>query len=180
MGYEDAPAAKMLATRCACCCKALLDAKSVEIGMGPSCRRKHGYDIACTNEERIAANKVVYEIALMASNVLPETPVALKAATDALVGLGFTVLAARIMARVATVTVTETEGRLAVDTPYDPAIVDAFRRVAGRQWSKEKKVNTFPPAARLALWAVFQRFYPGKLGQGPKGLFVIPARAEVR
>lgn len=42
-GYESAPATAMLATHCACCGRALLDATSVEAGIGPECRRKHGY-----------------------------------------------------------------------------------------------------------------------------------------
>lgn len=46
MTYEAAPATKMLAVDCACCRKELLDAKSVELGMGPVCRKKHGFDKA--------------------------------------------------------------------------------------------------------------------------------------
>lgn len=43
MSYESAPATILLATRCACCGRELLDAESVEKGMGPTCRRKHGF-----------------------------------------------------------------------------------------------------------------------------------------
>ena len=43
MNYESAPATKLVATLCACCGKNLLDAESVEAGMGPVCRKKHGY-----------------------------------------------------------------------------------------------------------------------------------------
>lgn len=42
-GYEQAPATQMLATQCAACARPLLDAESVEAGMGPDCRRKHGF-----------------------------------------------------------------------------------------------------------------------------------------
>ena len=41
MTYEDAPATKMLRVGCACCGRALLDAESVESGMGPVCREKN-------------------------------------------------------------------------------------------------------------------------------------------
>jgi hypothetical protein len=45
-GYENAPATKMIAVNCACCARPLLDARSVETGMGPICRRKHGFNEA--------------------------------------------------------------------------------------------------------------------------------------
>jgi len=34
----------MLATHCAVCSRPLVDAASVEAGMGPDCRDRHGYD----------------------------------------------------------------------------------------------------------------------------------------
>ena len=40
--YLTAPATKMLATHCAVCARALVDAKSVELGIGPDCRKKYG------------------------------------------------------------------------------------------------------------------------------------------
>ena len=43
MSYENAPATKMLAAYCACCARPLVDAESVETGMGPVCRKSHGY-----------------------------------------------------------------------------------------------------------------------------------------
>lgn len=44
--YENAPATKLLATHCACCGRSLLDAVSVEAGVGPECRKRHGYSAA--------------------------------------------------------------------------------------------------------------------------------------
>lgn len=41
--YENAPATKLLATHCACCARPLVDAVSVETGVGPDCRKAHGY-----------------------------------------------------------------------------------------------------------------------------------------
>jgi hypothetical protein len=46
MSYESAPATKMLATQCACCGRPLVDAASIEAGMGPICRKQHGYAAA--------------------------------------------------------------------------------------------------------------------------------------
>lgn len=46
MTYENAPSTKLLATHCACCGRALRDAKSVERGVGPDCAEKYGYEEA--------------------------------------------------------------------------------------------------------------------------------------
>jgi hypothetical protein len=45
MTYENATATKFLATHCACCGKALVDADSVQAGVGPDCRAMHGRDV---------------------------------------------------------------------------------------------------------------------------------------
>lgn len=42
-GYENAPATQMLATHCAICGRALVDAESVERGVGPDCAEKYGF-----------------------------------------------------------------------------------------------------------------------------------------
>jgi len=44
MSYENARSTRFLATRCVCCGNPLTDAKSVEFGIGPICRKKHGFD----------------------------------------------------------------------------------------------------------------------------------------
>lgn len=46
MSYENAPATKMVATRCASCSRPLVDSESVNAGMGPDCRKRHGYNAA--------------------------------------------------------------------------------------------------------------------------------------
>lgn len=43
MSYENAPATRMLATHCASCGRPLVDSVSVNTGMGPDCRKRHGY-----------------------------------------------------------------------------------------------------------------------------------------
>lgn len=45
MSYENAPATKMLATHCCACNRPLVDAKSVEYGIGPECRKRHGHGV---------------------------------------------------------------------------------------------------------------------------------------
>lgn len=43
--YVNAAATKFVSTHCACCGKALVDADSVQAGVGPDCRAMHGRDV---------------------------------------------------------------------------------------------------------------------------------------
>ena len=65
MSHENAPATRLVATHCWACHRDLVDAKSVEVGMGPICRKKYGYDelSGLDNATRKAANALVYEAA---------------------------------------------------------------------------------------------------------------------
>lgn len=168
MGYESAPATKMLATRCAVCSRPLVDAKSVELGIGPDCRRKYGFDIEVDDNLRQVANCIVYQIALK-----QDSPDVGKLCDDLSV-IGFERLAARILERVAAVRIeADTDGRLVVHTAYNPQVVDSLRMISGRRWDNERKVNTFPPESRSALWGVLKMFFSGRLGFGPKGSFIV-------
>jgi len=63
MSYETAPATILLATRCCVCNRPLVDAVSVELGIGPDCREKYGYNVDVEPEAREAANKLVHRVA---------------------------------------------------------------------------------------------------------------------
>lgn len=167
--YEDAPATRMLATHCACCGRPLVDAKSVECGVGPECRKRHGFDIDVDENARQHANKIVYEIALEQHGV----GVVEKCAE--LRELGFEVLADRILKRLGTLTIKEEGDRIVLKSPYDPEAVRALARIPGRKWDSERKVNTFPMSQKRELWSVMLEHYQGLMGIGPKGAFQIVA-----
>jgi len=198
--YTSAPATSLVATRCAACGRPLLDAASVEIGMGPVCRERAGLDgegtgadwaralpllagcgLAVTNDARRAANAVVHRIA--ADQSAPTVPVLL----GALELLGFAGVAAAIRAhlevRVPTVTVTAEGDRYAVtvadlDRETFAAVVTALRGVPGRWFDGARKVNVVPARARGALWgALVSALPPGAQITGPNGTRVVPARA---
>ena len=63
MSYVNAPATKMLATHCCVCHRPLLDAKSVELGIGPDCLKRHGFNIDVPEVDRVEANFIVWQIA---------------------------------------------------------------------------------------------------------------------
>lgn len=171
MGYENAPGTAMLATHCACCARPLLDAKSVEIGMGPICRKKHGYGLVVSDEARVAANKLVYLIALRQQGfeVLQHTA--------ALRVLGFEKLAGIIEKRVAPIRVLVVDGEVRIVTPYNEYFVARIRQIPGRRWHKEEKVWSVPLTQRRALWTALGLHFEGQLGIGPKGGFVVAVAA---
>ena len=59
MSYENAAATKLLATNCVICGRALVDATSVELGVGPECRKHVDGDIA--DDTRKTANEQVFK-----------------------------------------------------------------------------------------------------------------------
>ena len=167
MSYEDAPATKMLATYCAVCGRPLVDANSVEAGIGPDCRRKYGYNDPCGDEARMAANKLVHDIAIRQDGLeVLESCVQLRS-------LGFEKLADRITDRVARIRIELVNGDFIVETPYDAGAVEKMRSVRGRRWDRERKVNIFPSASRPEVWAILKSFFMGALGIGPRGPFVV-------
>jgi len=168
-GYENAPATLMLATQCAVCGRPLVDAVSVETGMGPDCRERHGYYATVPEAARTLGNKIVHAIAAGA-----HTGPDLVSALQSLRSLGFDRLADTIAERQAGIVITVTDdGRLAVRTPFMPAAVAAWRHIPGRRWDKTDKVNTVPVSSRADLWALLRAYFPGTIGLGPKGAFLV-------
>lgn len=171
--YLNAPATKLLATHCAVCARPLVDAKSVELGIGPDCRKKYGFDMACTDEVRARANRLVYLIALgtMSFNDL-------KDAIDGLRNIGFTKLAEIITDRKSAIVVKALGTNLLADVPYNEAALPALRRIGHSV--RDPKTFKFvgwqvPATAKQALFNVMKTYYPGTIGVGPLGLFEVPA-----
>lgn len=195
-GYADSPAAALVATLCACCSTALVDAVSVETGIGPVCRKKHGFaaaqgapvwqdvrvwldafnaDLAperciglADGDERHLANKIVHRIAVEQKGARVADLV------NALRALGFLKLAERITKRLVTIRITVEGDELVIKTPYAPEAVAAFRQVPGRRWDEERQVNRVSACERQRVWRLLRAFFAGRSALGPTGnVFVI-------
>ncbi len=197
--YENAPALDLVATRCCACGRPLLDAASVEIGMGPVCRGRAGLDGVGTGAdwERVAgllrntgieldtadarrvANRIVHRIAAdQGAAMVPALLTALEA-------LGFATVATAIrehLRPVAPRVEVAAEGdRLAVtfsglDSDAFAALVAALRAVPGRRYDGARKVNTIPAGARGALWQALRAALPaGTIVTGPRGTIALAA-----
>jgi hypothetical protein len=185
----------MLASRCAVCSRSLRDALSVELGIGPICRERHGYDYgACTEEERQQANKLVHECAVH----IDDDEFRLIACAELRL-LGFTKLATRIefrgkdeakRVRAAKSSIRITEHTiparynghggwypavkgLLVSTPYSEEANYAWRNIGGRKWMSAYKANFIPSRCKQSLWQLLKTYYAGCVGTGPRGDFQI-------
>lgn len=170
MGYEESPACEMLASNCAICSRPLVDAVSVETGIGPVCREKHGYNAEAEPAAREEANRLVHAVAASERDEEVVTN-----ACARLRELGFEMLAARIetRGRNSKVRIESADGGFLVRAPYKKAAVPAWRGVPGRRWRPEHKANFVPARAKAALWDLLKAFYAGYTGEGPKGEFAI-------
>lgn len=198
MGYENSPALQLVATRCALCGRPLLDAESVECGMGPTCRARHGagdqlrspnlreataladrlpdalrdraQQLSMAGNSRGLANWAVSRVAVLHGSANADE------AVDCLVlivaAAGFVrlagVLADRHSRQVVRVTVEGAE--LVVDAPYNEAFVASSRRVRGRRFDAKAKTFRFSSDQRVQLWAALSSFGRGTMVVGEQGM----------
>ena len=189
MSYENAPATKLLATDCICCGRPLVDATSVELGIGPVCRTKYGFDEEITDATRVKANALVYQAAALASAPGNNTPEILKIAED-LKALGLAILSAKIQERFVAIRLVDGESFVGVFTPYDPGFVNALKSAIpweGRRWygrrdgaAKEDQCWRVKQQYKRELLGVLAQTFPGQAAVGGKGVFVVPTPQEFK
>lgn len=195
--FENSAACKMLATRCACCGSKLVDATSVEFGIGPHCRKAHGYQdayplddemvdsvkeilanhpvmsdklVAALSGEstRRAANLLVHFIAMNQKKSCVFAPM------KALEVMGYKVLADRIAKKVKPLKVDLVEGRYEIMTPgYVAGWVDRVKGIKGRKYNADRKSWSVPADSKRELWTALIDTFPGYMAVGPKGVFVV-------
>lgn len=165
--YEAAPATRMLATHCLVCNRPLVEAVSVQTGIGPECRKKSGYDATVDSAVRDEANRLVYQIAAD-RHMAPEQ---LDAACKRLEHLGFGRLAARVLDARVRIHIDIAGGFVELRSPFSEALLP----VPGRRWIADREINRYPESAKVALYAALKLAFPGQLARGPKGLFKIAA-----
>lgn len=173
MSYENAPATKLVATNCIACGKDLLDAISVETGMGPICREKYGHagPDGATEAARADVNWRVHELAAGVS------PAVMVGHLLIIRSHWFDKLADRLTERLCAVEIEPVDANtLALVTPYNEAFTyDLKTTVDGRRWDPANKRWTIPATreARNAAWKVIRKHFAGGIGRGPEGLFPI-------
>lgn len=176
MSYENAPATRMLATHCAFCGRPLVDAQSVETGVGPVCRGKFLVADHVPNDVRKEGNRLIYKIALAQKG--PDV----EALLCHLSSLGLVKVVARIRKRLKgkPLELTYQGERIYLKTPCIPedafaAFVSATRAIPGRRYEHEmgKGINSFPMDQKRSVYNLLLEFFSGRTALGPKGQFVI-------
>lgn len=179
MGYESAVSTILLATHCCVCGKALRDAISVELGIGPECR--HGATGGISTAQQEACNRLTHQASIFATQGDIE---GVRRVAEEVRALGLPELAEKIAQRFVNaerkakiVIVASGDGRsLIVETPFKRSassdFISAWRSIPGRTYRSGK--NVIPVESKPALWALLVRFFPGEFGKGPKGLFRLP------
>lgn len=179
MSYESAPATKLLATHCICCGRPLLDSESVELGIGPVCREKHGYLVGIPEDDRTACNVLVHEGAVRAQE--GNVKRVLDIATE-IEKRGLAKLAGIIRERFIHILITDAaDGGVEIRTPYDEAFLSAIYKHIPRgaqRWDKERKVRVVTAAGKRGLLKALAATWPGKQALAPKGVFTIPLSPE--
>ncbi len=176
MSYEDAPATKMLATSCCVCGRPLLDATSVEIGMGPTCREKYGYGDPVPEAARTEANGLVQRAALIQS----QNPQEMTEIVTRLNALGLRTLAGKLASvRLSLLEVQKAGDVYRVVTPFNAEFISRVRSIRGRRWDGEKKINLIPLSEKRALWEALKASYPGAMLKTDDGLVRVPDGTKV-
>lgn len=169
MSYENAPQVRLIATHCCCCRRPLVDAASVEYGVGPICRKKYMGDFSHVSEEvRVQANRIVYEI----SALFADHPIRALEKSDELRALGLCALPDQLEKQLISVHVETCSDKYHVTAPFNANAIVGFRSIG--RWNPEKKVWMVPTRNRQALFDTLKQFYGGLLGKGEKGVFEIP------
>jgi Family of unknown function (DUF6011) len=191
--YLNAPATELLATSCCLCGRALLDAASIERGIGPTCAQKAGVGEAAHPADWSRVSEVLASVKLTVScddarreanrlvHRIGHDPHAKEVPTlvEAIEALGYLKLAATLAEHLAPVTVrVEAEGStfsVSADLPrgevFD-AFVAAMRAVPGRRWDSDRKRNVVPARSKRDLWAAL-------LDSLPVGAVVVGSRVTV-
>jgi|688.fasta_scaffold07801_28 hypothetical protein len=179
MSYTNAPATVLLATQCCACGRPLVDATSVELGIGPECRA--GFDGGISDDVRQQANKLTHKAALAAQEGRIHE---VQAIAGELVALGLAGLAEKVASRftnaerLAKIHLTVVGDSLKVVTPYrrgdSEAFISAWRAVPGRRYRDKANFVPLTSEARRAVYDLLTRFFPGQYAKGPKGVFRLP------
>lgn len=157
--YENAPATKMLNTHCVCCMRPLVDAVSVECGVGPICREKYGYS-EIGSEFRDDANAIIAQCARKDA-----TDEDRKWAYLTLKDMGFAKIASAILhtGKAPVIKLRESTRGTGwyVTAPYSAEATNDWRNVPGRRWAAESKENFVPHESVFDLQDLLEKHYPG-------------------
>lgn len=182
--YVESPVCNMVATNCACCGRPLVDAKSVEFGIGPICRGKysmtepdgelkldlaqvlldqliedHGFERTFGLDDRQnAVNKLAYWAACHQGEKMAAI------VAQVIHALGYVKFAEKIADHAGAAPVTGTlsdDGlHVFVVAPYRSEALDAWRNIPGRRWMGNDQGNRIPVTSLPQVRDLVAKYYP--------------------
>ncbi len=201
MSYLNDPTTHQLATHCVVCSRKLRDAKSVELGIGPICRKKLNHaDWGLDDEAQATANKLIHKAGIAARAEDFETVLTV---ADELADLGLATTADVLRTKFIKIRLErdsdvqvygwsrerggyaiegQTRDVIKVFTPYSPEFNAERKRMRLRARPvKEGKVFYWEFGADQGgdVLELLSRVFPGRTAMGPKGPFRIPPEKDV-
>lgn len=192
MGYTDAPATKLVATACLICRRPLVDAASVEAGIGPVCREKSGFGadpsrpaqkyqpLGVLDPDRSVQAKLDSGNRRGAANALTnfaartnDREFAVRAAIQ--IGrLGYMRLSKAVLEGLADVFIWQKEDVLEIRVPsrYNSRLSWMIEQMGGG-FNSRTRTYSVPVKTKRRLWGALKKFYKGSIAIGPKGWFMI-------
>jgi len=174
MTYENAPATKLMCSNCVICGRPLVDAISVQMGIGPCCR--HGFNAGISPEVQKLVNTYIYHASLAAQKGHVDEVLYYAKKIDE---QGLSNVASKIVKRYEKVedkveiTITVEQGMYRVTTPFRRGarkeFVNAWQQIPERRWILG--ANYIPLSQKPALIVLLRTYFPNKYGKGPKGIF---------
>lgn len=207
MSYENATSTRLLATHCVACGRPLRDADSVEIGMGPICRKKYmpAYD-GLDPEVKKKANTLVHEAGVLATDRTRENVKRIIQIGEEIKALGVPTLAAKLADNFVPIRIKRANqpndladrysGRwdagepvFKFRMPYERNAIATMRRVFPTnkvfRWDRDEKawyVRQRSAQGEFMGWylmRVFAELFPGAIAVGDDGPFDIPTGPEI-
>lgn len=173
--YANAPACKMLATHCLFCNRPLVDAISVESGVGPICRSKYGIS-SVHPEHQKKVNQLIHNAAIYAKEGNTKE---LEKISNEILKLGYYQVASKIAERFVSVRIIEDGNNLKVFAPYHEGRPNWWQ-ATGARWIKNSRKDKYwfiqngnNARSKRQLFNFLRRYFSGMKAYGSKGYFEI-------
>lgn len=164
--------ARLLKQRCIACGKPVVEAQSVEAGMGPVCRKRYAWE-GLPADSRELLNNVLTELSFdpTIDNVCRAIGTAQRVGADRLEKL--------LIARFVDVEVVETNDKFyTIRFDYHEGMILRLRKAPGAFFNRKQKVWWVPQVNRHFLWVAICENYPGRLCKSAKGITRIPEHVD--
>lgn len=191
MSYLNSPSIEIVATKCFLCNRPLLDANSVESGIGPICKKKIGYfdensqddykyenigisEIDNAVLEKLSINDcrgAVNSLINFCSRCIKDKELIIKIVKQ-IDNLGYKELSKKIFYYICDIIIEQDNDLLYISYPKDRRMDWVINKNNGK-WDSKLEKYIINKNNKKRIWGAFKKFFPGSFCIGPKGVFKI-------